>query len=162
MAKQMDRLHRDVQKRYHTLCNLLGLDSMAKEALLAPYGVSSSSDMETHDLVDVCGALDRELAARKGRASADLDKLRKQAMAAIGSWLKHIGQQGDIGYIKAIACRTTGHKTFNSIPPQRLRNIIGLYNNKVRDSVAVEKVSGEIGSKRKGGWIACVPSAGEA
>lgn len=161
MAGQMDKLHRDVQKRYHTLCSLLGMSRQDKEAVLAPYGVTSSSDMETHDLIDVCGALDKELATRNNKAHAELDSLRKRAMAAIGSWLKHEGKQGGIGYIKAIACRSTGHKDFNRIPPERLRNLIGLYNNKVKDADSVREIKKNI-KQPATAWVGEIRPAGEA
>lgn len=157
MGNQMDKLHRDVQRRYHTLCRLLGLSQEDKVAVLAPYGVTSSSDMETHDLIDVCGALSRELESRTSQARADIDKLRKRAIAAIGGWLRHEGRQERIGYIKAIACRSTGHKEFNRIPPERLRNLIGLYNNKVKDARVVSDIATSV---QQPSWA--IHPAGEA
>lgn len=50
----MDQLHGGAIRKYHTLCSALGLSPEEREALLAPYGCSSSKDMETHDLIDVC------------------------------------------------------------------------------------------------------------
>ena len=43
--------------------------------------------------------------------------------------------------IKAIACRATAHDDFNKIPRERLRNLIALFNNKVKDSEAVDKLT---------------------
>lgn len=160
MSKRMDKVHRQVQKHWHTVCRELGMSQADKEAVLMPYGVRSSSDMETHDLLDVVAALDKELAARKSKGFADLDKLRKRAMAAIGAWPKHQGKESGVAYIKTIACRSTGYKDYNRIPPERLRNLIGLYNNKVKDALGASRVKREI-VEPASTWV-CVEPVGEA
>ena len=43
--------------------------------------------------------------------------------------------------IKGIACRATGHTDFNRIPRERLRNLVGLFNNKVKDAQAVNDIA---------------------
>lgn len=138
-TNQMDRLHQQVIRRYHTLCNLLNLTDEDRLALLSPYGCTSSVDMETRDLLDVCGALSRELDKRTEGVA--IDRLRKRVMATIGGWLTHEGKQSNIALIKAIACRATGYRSFNRIPKERLRNLIGLFNNKVKDAAAVDEIT---------------------
>ena len=137
-TNQMDRLHQQVIRRYHTLCNLLNLTDEDRLALLSPYGCASSVDMETRDLLDVCGALSRELDKRTEGVA--IDKLRKRVMAAIGGWLTLEGKQSSIALIKAIACRATGYRSFNKIPRERLRNLIRLFNNKTKDAKRVEEL----------------------
>ena len=135
----MDSLQAGVIKRYHTLCTNLGLSPEDKEALLAPYGCTSSKDMETHDLIDVCAALAKELDKRT--EGADIQKLRKRVMAAIGAYLRSEGKAESPSLIKGIACRATGYRSFSKIPKERLRNLIGLFNEKVRDKQAVDALT---------------------
>lgn len=137
----MDSLQAGVIKRYHTLCTNLGLSPEDKEALLAPYGCTSSKDMETHDLIDVCASLAKELDKRT--EGADISKLRKRVMAAIGAYLRSEGRFESPSIIKGIACRATGYRSFNRIPKERLRNLIGLFNDKVKDKRAVEAITAE-------------------
>lgn len=140
-TRVMDSLQTGAIKRYHTLCTNLGLSPEDKEALLAPYGCTSSKDMETHDLIDVCAALAKELDKRT--EGADIQKLRKRVMAAIGAYLRSEGKAESPSLIKGIACRATGYRSFNKIPKERLRNLIGLFNDKVKDKRAIEAITAE-------------------
>lgn len=140
-TRVMDSLQAGAIKRYHTLCTNLGLSPEDKEALLAPYGCTSSKDMETHDLIDVCAALAKELDKRT--EGADIQKLRKRVMAAIGAYLRSEGKAESPSLIKGIACRATGYRSFNKIPKERLRNLIGLFNDKVKDKRAIEAITAE-------------------
>lgn len=137
----MDAIHRDLLKKYHTLCTVLGMTDADKEATLAAYGVDSSRDLDTHDLIDLCAKLSSE--ANKKAGTDDMDRLRKRVMAAIGSWLKSEGKFANSDIIKGIACRATGHSEFNKIPRERLRNLIGAFNNKVKDAEAVAELTKE-------------------
>lgn len=133
--KTMDAIHRNILKKFHTLCSVLGLTEAEKRAIVESYGVDSSRDMDTHDLIDVCGKLSQQVDARKG--TGDMDKLRKRVMASIGSYLKATGRESNAAVIKGIACRATGHADFNKIPRERLRNLVAAFNNKVKDAQAV-------------------------
>ena len=137
----MDAIHRDLLKKYHTLCTVLGMTDADKEATLAAYGVDSSRDLDTHDLIDLCAKLSGE--ANKKAGTDDMDRLRKRVMAAIGNWLKSEGKFANSDIIKGIACRATGHSEFNKIPRERLRNLIGAFNNKVKDAEAVAELTKE-------------------
>ena len=137
----MDKLHMGAIRRYHTLCSQLRLTPEDREALLSPYGCTSSKDMETHDLIDVCASLAKELDKRT--EGADISKLRQRVMAAIGAYLRSEGRFESPSIIKAIACRATGFRSFNKIPKERLRNLIGLFNDKVKDKRAVEAITAE-------------------
>lgn len=128
--KTMDEIHRGLVKKYHTLCTLLGISNDEKKTIAASYGVESSRDIDTHDLIDICGKLSAQLNKKQGN---DTDKLRKRVMAAIGSWLRSTGRTSNASIIKGIACRCTGYNDFNKIPRERLRNLIGLFNNKTKD-----------------------------
>ena len=99
--KTMDEIHRGLLKKFHTLCSLLGMTDDEKRALIDSYGVESSRDIDTHDLVDICGTLSAQVNEKQGN---DIDKLRKRCMAAIGAWLKAAGKYQNAAIIKGIAC----------------------------------------------------------
>lgn len=143
-TRMMDKIQRDLIKKYHTLCGLLGLTDDERMSILLAYGVESSRDMDTHDLIDVCGKLSNDLERRKGRGGDELSKLRKRAMAAIGGWMKATGRHSDSNIIKGIACRATGYTEFNKIPRERLRNLVYAFNNKVKDLEAVGRLTPSI------------------
>lgn len=133
----MDELHVRILRRFHTLCGKLGMTQDEKSALIASYGVQSSADIDTHDLIDLCSTLAKNLDSEYAR----LDKLRKQAMASIGGWLRDCGMESNAGIIKGIACRATGYESFNKIPAERLRNIYYAFLNKQKDSFKAEAVA---------------------
>ena len=78
--KTMDKIHRGLLKKYHTLCTVLGLDDEAKRAILASWGVESSRDLTQHQLIDICGKLSAQVDQKQG--TARLDKLRKIGRAS--------------------------------------------------------------------------------
>ncbi|MEG1539991.1 MAG: phage protein GemA/Gp16 family protein [Muribaculaceae bacterium] len=127
----MDKIHAGVLSKFHTLCSKAGVAEDDKRAMVRSYGVESSADIDTHDLIDMCAALEKLIPG-----NAELDKARKRAMASIGGWLeisgcKVMGNRSE--YIKGIACRTTGIDRFNAIPIERLRNVYSLFCNKQND-----------------------------
>lgn len=134
----MDKIHRSILKRYHTLCSLLGLTDDEKRAILESYDVESSRDLDTHDLIDICAKLSAQLEQSQGKEP--MDKMRKRAMAAIGAWLREEGRYSNVSIIKGIACRITGHDDFNKIPRERLRNLTYAFNKKMKDARAVNEL----------------------
>ncbi len=135
----MDAIHRNILKKFHTLCSALGLTEAEKRAIVESYGVESSRDMDTHDLINVCGKLSEQANEKVG--AGEMDKLRKRVMAAIGAYLKAVGRESNATVIKGIACRATGHADFNKIPRERLRNLVAAFNNKVKDAQAVNEIA---------------------
>ena len=136
--KTMEQIHNDIIKRYHTLCGKLGLTQDEKHEMLGAYGVESSRDMDTHDLLDLCAKLSKDL--NKRQHTDEKDKLRKRVMAAVGGYLKANGKPCNASIIKAIACRATRHNDFNKIPRERLRNLVYLFNDKLADKQEVESI----------------------
>ena len=134
----MDDIHRGLLKKFHTLCSVLGMTADEKKTIVESYGVDSSRDIDTHDLVDICASLSKQANEKTGN---DLDKLRKRVMASIGKWLVSEGRHSNATVIKAIACRATGYEDFNKIPRERLRNLIGAFNNKTKDADSVAHLS---------------------
>lgn len=138
--KTMDQIQRGLLKKFHTLCTVLGLDDEAKRVILTSWGVESSRDLSQHQLIDICAKLSEQVDHKQG--TARLDKLRKQVIAAIGRWLRETGQAESLSKIKGIAMRASGYNDFNKIPRERLRNLIATFNNKVKDSRAVDALAG--------------------
>lgn len=156
--KTMDSIHKGILKKFHTLCSVLGLSEEEKCAIVESYGVESSRDMDTHDLINVCASLSDQVNKKNG--TGDLDKLRKRVMAAIGNYLTRCpGRQSNASIIKGIACRATGYEEFNKIPRERLRNLIATFNNKVKDAEGVEM---ELKQIREIGLIGQINPIGEA
>lgn len=137
-TKVMDKIHKDLLKKYHTLAGQLGMTDEDKRAFLSQFGVGSSVDFSQHQLVDACACLSREIERRDGHQS--MDALRKRLIAVIGKFLKLCGK-GDvtISYIKGVACRSCGIREFNRIPRERLRSLYGAYINKIKDINNVEE-----------------------
>lgn len=137
-TKVMDKIHKDLVKKYHTLVGQLGMTDEEKRALLAQYKVESSVDLSQHELVDVCACLSREIERRDGHQS--MDALRKRLIAVIGKYLKACGKNEiNISYIKATACRAAGIREFNRIPRERLRSLYGAFRIKLKDIKNVEE-----------------------
>lgn len=140
--KTMDQIHRQILKKFHTLCSVLGLSDEEKRLIVASYGVESSRDIDTHDLVDICAKLSAQADSRSGHA--DMDRLRKRTMASIGTWLRLSGQQSNADIIKGLACRATGYADFNKIPRQRLRNLYFAFRQKAKDLQSVGELTDAI------------------
>lgn len=137
MRNQMDDLHSKVLRKFHTLCTRLGMSEYEKNAIKEAYGVESSADIDTHDLIDICNRLSGEL----NRADAEKDRLRKRVFAAIGGYLRNLGKESSPELIKAIACRSTGYSDFNKIPVERLRNVYSTFTNKQKDMAGSDMVA---------------------
>ena len=133
----MDDIHKKILKKFHTLCSVCGMTKDEKLALVSSYGVESSADIDTHDLIDLCAKLQEQ-------ANPDLNRLRKRAIAAIGGYLRATGQQESLSLIQGIACRATGYAKFNQIPAERLRNLYSCFSNKQKDIKAVEGLTNEM------------------
>ena len=140
-TKTMDAIHRGLLKKFHTLCSLRGMSAEDKREVVRSYGVESSRDIDTHDLVDLCARLSAEV---DGVKRAELDKLRKRAMASIGGYLRAAGYASSAEMIKGIACRATGYGSFNKIPVERLRNLVYAFNNKVKDMQGADAAVKEV------------------
>lgn len=137
----MEQIHKGVLKKYHTLCAKLGMTEYEKRAIVASYGVSSSKEIDTHDLIDICASLSRQLGENKGD---EMNTLRKRAMASIGGYLRQINHESNAEIIKGIACRSTGYAEFNKIPAERLRNLYNTFRNKQKDMTAANAVAMEV------------------
>lgn len=126
-------------KKFHTLLGKTGGGAIAKEAILSGYGVASSRDLSAAQLIEICDALDKALRPEL----AELDRLRKRLMAAIGGWLRAMSIPSNSAKIKAIACRAAKRGDFNDIPTEQLRSLYAAFGKKQKDLRAVEEVTAE-------------------
>ena len=135
----MDKQHRWLIRRYHTLCTQMGMEAHEKADILAAYNADSSLDLSVRDLQDICSKLECML-------RPDLEKLdmwRKRVMAAIGGWLRVISRESNASVIKAIACRACGYEKFNDIPRERLINLYHAFTKKQKDFQSVHQITSE-------------------
>lgn len=144
--KVMDKIQRDLIKKYHTLAGQLGMTDEDKLSLLSQFGVESSKDLSQHQLIDICGTLSNEIERRYGKES--MDALRKRLIRCIGEYLKVSGQTSSLAIIKGIACRAAGGKEFNRIPRERLRSLYGTFLNKRKDYLKVNEMCNEYKANR--------------
>ena len=135
----MDQQQKWLLKKFHTLCSRLGMTDYEKHALVESYGVESSKDIDNHDLMDICHTLEAQL----NPSIKVMDNQRRRTMAAIGAWLRFTGHEENVSVIKGIACRATGYQDFNKIPADRLKNICYAFNQKMKDSKAVDSIARE-------------------
>ena len=132
----MDKQKQWLLRQFHTLCGRLHLSAEEKAAIIEGYGVESSADIGNDDLLTLCRALE----GRLDKDALKMDRLRKQAIAAIGGWLRMQGKEESIARIKAIACRATRYENFNKIPAERLRNLYNTFLNKQKDSKTIDEL----------------------
>lgn len=142
--KTMDDLHGKVLRKFHTLCSKAGISPDDKATIVASYGVDSSADIDTHDLIDLCYKLSQQADPEQ----AKLDRLRKRLMAAIGAYLTAIDYASTSERIKAIACRASGYPSFNRIPADRLRSLYSAFCKYKRDLAAINDITAELIAER--------------
>lgn len=141
MDNTMNEIHNGLLRKFHTLCGRLGLTDAEKRVIVESFGVDSSKDIDTHDLINICASLSARLAGGK---IEKMDKLRKRVIAAIGGYLRATRHESSIETIKSIACRATGYADFNKIPAERLQNVYNTFRNKQKDIDAVERLTIEL------------------
>lgn len=134
----MDDLHRKILRKFHTLCTAAGLTADEKMDIISSCGVEHSSEIDTHALIDICASLTKQI---EGSKYGEMDRLRKQAMAAIGGYLRAVHKQSSAEIIKGIACRATEYEDFNKIPAERLRNLYYAFRNKQKDISSVDALA---------------------
>lgn len=138
MQTIMDKEKNRYLKRFHTLLSKVNGDkAIIKETILESFGVQSSRDLDAHELLEACAALEGELSPR----SADTNRARKRLIASIGGWLRAMNNDSNIDIIKAIACRAAGVDNFNRIPIERLLSLYYAFKNKQKDLKFVEKMT---------------------
>lgn len=138
-------LHKQVVKRYHTLASKLALTDNDKKAIMGSYGVESSLELTTSKLTEVCETLQEMLNKKTGAARKvnELDRLRKGCIACLCRYieLRGIKTNDIVGYAKQIACRSAQRERFNQLTASELHGVIGYFNKLVKTWNKAEQVS---------------------
>jgi len=127
----------DQKRMIHTLCYKSGIEEeQRREMLRGNFGVESTSNLSKSQARELIELLKGETLPTK--AEADKDLYRKRLMASIGNMLRLLNKekptrQENMQYIKNIACRAGGYKSFNAIPPKRLQSLYNAFNNTQKD-----------------------------
>lgn len=139
MQTLLERHQKILLKKFHTLCGKAGISEYDKREMIAAYGVESSRDLDTRDLLDLCDRIDRMM----NKEAAEADKWRKRVIAAVFGWRKAMGDSTNINEVKAIACRASEAEHFNAIPLERLRSIYYAFTKKTKDLNFVDKMTAD-------------------
>ena len=135
----MEKSRKTFLRKFHTICTKMDIEESAKRAMIESYGVTSSRDLDAHQLMDLINKLE----GIQRPQLIDLDKYRKRLIAAIFAWRKATSNDSNINEVKAIACRAAGVDNFNRIPLERLRSLYNAFVNKTKDLKFVDQVTAE-------------------
>ena len=134
-------------KKFHILINKMGFDNEQKKELLKiNYGVESSTELTTKQLIDLCDYLFSCL----NPYLKTMDVLRKRVIAAIGNYLRVMGKDKyDLETIKRIACRASECDAFNDINDTKLRAIYNAFIHYKKAMKNVMEITEEILIKKE-------------
>ena len=128
-------------KKFHALLREGGISNEEKLAILSAYGVQSSRDMNTYELMELVNTLYNRIHP----SVADSDRWRKRLIASIGGFLRAMTLEGNnLAEIKAIACRAAKCDNFNQIPLDRLKSLYNAFNNRTKDLKRVDTATTNI------------------
>lgn len=129
-------------RKFHTLLTCGGISNEEKQAMLASYGVTSSKDMNTYELLELCGKLDRMVNPR----TTEAEKWRRRVIAVACDYLSECGYRYNepVEAAKKMACRISGQASFNRIPDDRLRSIYHALGNRVRDMRELDQLTASL------------------
>jgi hypothetical protein len=117
---------KELIKLHHTLASKLGLSEDNRRAILAGWGVESSTELTVQELQKLCREMKEQLNDKS-------DKWRKRVIASIFGYMKMTGREVNIDYVKRIACRSAGnYDNFNRIPPGKLQTVYYAFRDKQR------------------------------
>ena len=137
-TKTLQQTKSKLVKRFHTLLGKAGINEDGKRAILSAYGVGSTLDLSEDQLSLICVKLDKSQDVN----FKEMDKIRKQLMAAIYAYLKAFGTPTvNPEYVKSIACQAGGFDDFNFIPKDRLRSLVHSFNNQTKDLLNVAEMT---------------------
>jgi len=139
MQTIMDQFEKNLRRRFHILLSQAALGKEDKLDLLSGYGATSSSDLDAHQLLELCNTIEKLMQPD----AAEMDRLRKRLIAAIGAWLRIMGREENINIIKAIACRAGKAKSFNRISKERLISLYSAFVHKKKDMRFVNELTSE-------------------
>ncbi|NCB82967.1 MAG: hypothetical protein EOM44_00485 [Bacteroidia bacterium] len=135
----MDQEQKRLLKKFHTLLAKAGVDAAGKEAILSGYGVESSKELTTYELLEVCNKLDKMINPKV----AELDQWRKRVIASIFNYFGALGIRSDMNRVKGTAARAASVETFNDIPLEQLRAVYSAFTKKAKTVEQVNVVTEE-------------------
>ena len=135
----MEKTRKTMLRKFHTICSKMDLDESAKRAMIESCGVTSSRELDAHQLIDLCNKLE----GIQRPQLVEMDKYRKRLIAAIFAWRKAMGDPSNMNEVKAIACSAAKVNRFNAIPLERLRSLYNAFTNKSKDMSFVEQLTAE-------------------
>ena len=141
-ATFMDIEKQRLVKRFHTLLGKASIDNYGKAEILSSYGVESTKDLSVNQLFEVCDNIDMMC----NPAYRKMNTLRRRVMAAIGAYLRAIGEESNGNKIKAIACRAAQVEDFNKIPADRLQSLYNAFKNRNKDINYVDMLTLSLGN----------------
>ncbi len=144
--RTMDKIQRDLIKKYHTLAGQLGMTDQDKRNLLSGYGVESSRDLSQHQLIDVCGTLSKEIDKKFGKES--MDTLRKRVIRSVFAYYEVLGEKHSTEYVIATICNAAKISNINKIPREKLRSLYGAFLNKKKTIMSVDRQYEQMQGKR--------------
>lgn len=142
MATLMETEKNRLIRKFHTLLAKGGISNEEKQAMLASYGVTSSREMNTYELLELCGKIDRMVNPR----TTEAEKWRRRVIAVVCDYLSECGYRYSepVEAAKKMACRISGQASFNRIPVDRLRSIYHAFRKRTDDLKAVDRMTREI------------------
>lgn len=127
--------------RLHAIVSRLGIDNSTYRAMLYNnYRALTCKDLSSAQIAKLCTCLE----SKQNGHQMLIDAARKRLIAAIGGWLRSIGQVDasyDLRYIKAIACKASEKQSFNLISLERLRSLYAAFCSKQVDLSMVESAT---------------------
>lgn len=85
----------------------------------------------------------------------DADRARKRVIAVLFSWLNFNGYNPDINYVKKVACKAAGCRSFNEIPQKKLRQLYRIFGGKYKkvsdewSDRLLDKIAGDVQTELK-------------
>ncbi len=135
---------------FYALLRLMGISMEDKRDFLMDYTDGLTDSLTVlwekypafyHDMIrHMHGVVDQ---IKANAPDSEMDKLRKRLIAAIGGYLKTAALPDGIDYIKGMACKASGYKSFNAIPRERLRNLYNAFTKMQKDFEAVDTINKE-------------------
>ncbi len=139
MQTIMDKQEKYLRRRFHILLGQAAIGQEGKLDMLSSYDAVSSLELDAHQLLELCNTLEKLIRPNE----AEMDKLRKRLIAAIGAWLRAMNREESIAMIKGIACRAARTKSFNRISKERLISLKYAFNKKSKDMKFVDELTSE-------------------
>ena len=133
MTTEKNRLIR----KFHALLSKHGISNEEKLAMLASYGATSSTEMNTYELLELCDKLSRSLSPTE----QSRQKWMRRLMAVVAAYLRETGKKPMAEMVKGVIRRASGYQSLDQIPEDRLRSLYNAFNHRVKDLRRVDEIT---------------------